>query len=358
MIVYISMFVVTGVIYLFDAQHCRKFGKASRIGVFLLFSYIIFWIGMRDAFVDTAAYIRRFEIASLENLRNLDTTLGSEFGFTILEAVFKTIVSSNYHCWLMFLAAISGICVARTFRRYSENFYYTVFVFLSMTTFTWMMNGIRQFLAAAILFTCTPLIEEKKWLNYIIVVGICATIHASCLVMIPIYFVAQMKPWKKGTWIVIAVVVFAIAFTSRFTSIMDAILAETTYAGLSDKFIGDDGVNPLRVLVFSVTPALAFLGRKMLERENSEIVNICVNMSIVTACLYMVGMVTSGILVGRLPIYTLMYEYILLPKVLTKCFNQSSSRILYALSFILFIFYFYLMSRGIYYSSSFTGRIY
>lgn len=176
--------------------------------------------------------------------------------------------------------------------------------------------------------------------------------------MIPIYFVAQMKPWKKGTWIVIAVVVFAIAFTSRFTSIMDAILAETTYAGLSDKFIGDDGVNPLRVLVFSVTPALAFLGRKMLERENSEIVNICVNMSIVTACLYMVGMVTSGILVGRLPIYTLMYEYILLPKVLTKCFNQSSSRILYALSFILFIFYFYLMSRGIYYSSSFTGRIY
>lgn len=357
MVVYISMFLATGLIYLFDSQYGKKNGKASKMAAFLLFAYFIFWIGMRDSFVDTAAYIRRFEMASMGDLSNLEFSIGSDFGFTIIEVIFKKLISSNYHCWLMFLAAVSGMCVAYTFQKYSENFYYTVFLFLSTTTFAWLMNGIRQFLAVAILFACTPLIERKKTLSYILMVLLCSTIHASCLMMIPVYFVVQMKPWKKGTWFVIAMVVFAVFFTSQFTDIMDTVLADTTYANVSEKYVMDDGVNPLRVVVFSVVPVLAFMGRKLLEKENDKVIDICINMSIVTAAIYAVGMVTSGIMIGRLPIYTLMYEFILLPHVINKCFTKESRNLLYLISFVAFLCYFYLMSRGFYYSSSFTGRI-
>ncbi len=172
MIIYLSMILVLFLVYC--VQNVKKRGEykseTSRVEMMLVFGYIIFWTGIRDGFVDTYAYISKFNNANLEDLQYLEFTIDSGFGFDILEIVFKTFISDNYHMWLMFLAIITGGCIAVTFRRYSVNFYYTVFLFLASTNFTWLMNGIRQFLAVAIIFACTPLIEKKRWCAYCMIV--------------------------------------------------------------------------------------------------------------------------------------------------------------------------------------------
>ncbi len=328
------------------------------IGVLFVFGYIIFWVGIRDAFADTPAYIRAFNAVTIQDLHYLDFTPGSPWGFELIQILFKTFVSSNYHAWLMFIAIISGTCLAVTFRRYSPNFYYSVFLFVAATTFTWMMNGIRQFMAVCILFACTPLLEKKKGWQYCIVALLCTTIHATSVMMIPVYFLVQGKPWKKKTILLIAGVILVLVFTSQFTSLLDKLLADTTYSNAVDHFAGDDGVNPLRLLVFSVPTVLAFCCRDILRHEENELIDMFVNMSILTSAIYAIGMVTSGILIGRLPIYTQLYQYILLPIVFDKCFTRGSRRLLYGLSIVCFLFYFYLMTRGIYYSSEITGRIF
>lgn len=361
MIIYISMLIVIFLMYcvekiIKDYKGIKKM-RALKVAAFFTFGYIIFWTGIRNAFVDTAAYIRMFQSASWGDLPFLEISWDSGWGFDLLMIIFKTFISQNYHVWLMFLAIVSGVCVAVIFWKYSINYYYTVFLFMAMTTFTWLMNGIRQFLAAAIIFACTPLLEKKKWFLYCLVVVLCATIHGSCLIMLPICFFVQGKPWTRKTLMILVGVCLVLIFTSQFTSIMDSMLEETKWATMSEDYISDDGVNPLRVLVYSVPVVLAFIGKTRLKDE-PVCVDIFTNMSIFTVALYAIGMVTNGLMLGRMPIYTQMYGYILLPYIIERCFNVKSRRILYWLSIICYLFYFYLMSRGFYYSSDFTGRIY
>ena len=87
----------------------------------------------------------------------------------------------------------------------------------------------------------------------------------------------------------------------------------------------DDGTNILRVLVYSIPMILSLIGRKWLEAEDNSIINLCTNMAIITSGLYVVSAVTSGIFIGRLPIYTSLYGYILLPYVIDKMFTKESA---------------------------------
>lgn len=362
MFIYISMLVIVFVGYCLQRTVVdvrRHDTRAAKFLVFLTFGYIIFWTGIRNRFVDTAAYIKMFNGAQWGNLQFLDISFDSGWGFDLLMILFKTFVSDNYHAWLMFLAIISGTCLAVVFWKYSSNYYYTLFLFLSMIGFTWLMNGIRQFLAVAILFACTPLLEKKRWFPYFVVVLLCTTIHTTCIIMIPAYFVVHGKPWTKKTMMLLVGIILILFFTSKFTNIMDAVLIDTKWADITTnpEFANDDGVNPLRVLVFSVPTFLAFVGRKRLNNEN-VIIQIMVNMSILTTCIYTVGMVTTGLLFGRLPIYVELYSYMLLPYVIEKCFTKNSRVFLYLISIPCYLFYFYLMTRGLYYSSELTGIIF
>lgn len=360
MIIYISMLIVVFVGWCIQNIYAEKNGiqvRTSKLAVFLTFGYIIFWTGIRNAFVDTAAYIVKFSRSQWSDLYYLEYSFDSGWGFDVLMIVFKTIISDNYHAWLMFLAIISGGCIAVVFWKYSINYYYTLFMFLAMTSFTWLMNGIRQFLAVTIIFTCIPLIEKKKWLIYCFIVLLCTTIHASCIIMIPIYFIVQGEPWKKKTIVIMLGTCLGLMFASRFTTVMDAILEETKWATMTEDYLNDDGVNPLRVAVYSIPAVMAFIGRKNLKNVPLYI-DIFTNMSICTVVLYAIGMVTNGIMIGRLPMYIQMYGYVLLPYTIEQCFTEKSKRMIYVFSIGCYLFYFYLMSKGFYYSSDFTGRIY
>ena len=88
--------------------------------------------------------------------------------------------------------------------------------------------------------------------------------------------------------------------------------------------------------------SLLFLYRKQIEEKGSSLINVCVNMSIVTAGLYMVSMATSGVFLGRLPIYTSLYNYILLPWEVNNLFEEGTKKIVFALMIVLYLaFYFY-----------------
>ena len=359
MIIYISMLGVLGLFYILNNSGVPNLKlndntKPNKVFAFIVFAYIVFWAGIRSGFVDTGTYIEQFNNSSWDTLSTLDFSFNSGWGFRLAEIIFKQLISSNYHAWLMFIAIISGACVATTFYKYSQNYFYSVFLFIATTDFTWLMNGIRQFLVVAILFAATPLIENNKWFKYILLVLLCSTIHGTALIMIPIYFIVRSKPWKANTMILLFGVLFILFFTSSFTNLLEETLAETKYENIGDQFLEDDGVNPIRVLVFSVTTIFAFLARKNLPETDIKI-NIFVNMSVLTSGLYLIAMATSGILLGRLPIYTQLYQYMLLPYVIDKLFENKTKDLVYVASIILFLIYFIIATRGFYYISDLTG---
>ena len=80
---------------------------------------------------------------------------------------------------------------------------------------------------------------------------------------------------------------------------------------------------------------------KFIDNENNPVVNLSVNMSICAAAFYLLSSVTSGIYVGRIPIYMSLYSYISLPWLLKNIFTDKSMKIMYVFTIVLYLLFFY-----------------
>ena len=333
-----------------------------RIPIFvaiITFGYIIFWAGIRSGVADTRAYINMYEAApnSLTAIPELWVSNNKAPGFNTLAVIFKCIVSDNYHFWLMFIAMVSGFSVMYTVWKHSDNFFYSAFLFIVTINFTWLLNGIRQFLVVSILFALSDWIIERKTWRYIIAVLILSTIHFTALIMIPIYFIATEKPFGLRIILFIIALLLAIVFLEPFIDMLELFLEETLYGGFSEQFANDDGVNPIRVLVAVIPSVIAFMSRKKITHINDRLLDLCINMSLISAGLYLFGIFAGGILFGRFPIYCELYNIILLPALFKKCFAKNNTVIMYVLCAVGFLAYYFLQMKSFYYISDLTGLI-
>ena len=136
---------------------------------------------------------------------------------------------------------------------------------------------------------------------------------------------------------------------------MGDVLHGSQYESNLEQFAEDDGVHPLRVALFVIPGLLAFFRRKRIAELNDSFLNICVNMSIITWGLYFVGMLTSGIMIGRLPIYFELYNLILLPY-LVKVVYRDKSNLIYWVTTIVCALFFH-VTYSYYYISDLTGKV-
>lgn len=323
---------------------------------YIAMGYIVFWAGIRTQFVDTTAYIRSFNYADT----GIDKAIavfwgeGKDKGWEFLMISFKTLISDNYHWWLTLVAAATGIPIARTLRRYSVNFTYSMYLFITSTTFIWMFNGIRQFLAAAIMFGLCNLLFLKKRNLYIIAVLLCSMIHGTVVIMLPMYFIVHETPFKKRMLLFIFAIMVSTFFISPLLEGMETMLKDTSYASNLEQFAEDDGVNPIRVLFMSIPVVLAFIKRNKIETLHNDFLNVCVNMSTISVGIYVIGIFTSGIMIGRLPIYFSLYNFLLIPYLIRELYNNKSKHLYWIIGLIYLAFY-YIMARGYYYNSNLTG---
>ena len=306
----------------------RRYGKFAAIVMVLP---IIYWAGTRGDVADTTAYRQSFRetIASWSEIPRIISGDEKDKGFAIFNVFIKMLIGNRDVIYFLIIATVCMLCVSYAYQKYSYSFALSVFLFvISTDAYQWLFNGMRQFIPAAILFACMGLILKKKYIPLIIIILLLSTVHLSALLMLPCIFIVQGKPWNKKTMFFLITMFIIILFVDRFTDILETLLANTQYDDVAQQFAYDDGTNLLRVLVYSVPPILALICRKQIEQINNPIINLCVNMSIVSMGIYIVSMFTSGIYIGRLPIYFSLYNYILLPWEIDNLFTKRSAIIL------------------------------
>ena len=312
---------------------------------FVTFSVIIFFAGLRSGVADTWTYIDMFKEYPLwpDAYKFITDPSAREPGFRIFTVLIKTYISQDYQPWLFIIASISGICIMYPLYKYSCNYGMSVFLFMVSCQFTWLLNGMRQFLVAAILFACTPLILNKKPIPYIIIVLILSTFHKSALIMIPAYFIVDSEPWSKRTMLFIACIILAMVFTSQFTGLLDTVVENTDYASSMSEFKDtDDGTKPIRILVESIPIIIAFLYKDRIKEKLTPIIKISINMSLIAIGVYIISKIArSGIMLGRLPIYFSLYNLILLPWLINNTFEKNERRIINFFMIICYLGFFY-----------------
>lgn len=319
--------------------------RANLFMALMTFSVIIFFSGMRSYVADTGAYIKMFnEYPLFSEAKNIifDDT-AREPGFRLFSILIKTFISDNYSVWFSIIAIISGICVMVPLYKYSCNFGISAFLFMTSCQFSWMFNGIRQFLVASIIFACTGLILRNKVVLYIIIVCLLSTFHQSALLLIPMYFIVTGEPWSKRTMLFISCIILAMLFTSKFTNLLTDVVEQTDYATSVNEFKDtDDGTNVIRILVESIPVIMAFVYRNKIKDKLTPIIKLSINMSLVSSGLYIISKIAkSGILLGRLPIYFSMYNLILLPWLLNNIFEKREKDLIYYTMIVCYFVFFY-----------------
>lgn len=312
---------------------------------FVTFSVIIFFIGLRSGVADTPTYIDMFDSYPTayneirENFFNGDRDLG----FKLLAIIIKKFVSTDFHIWLIFLAIVSGMFTMIPLQKYSCNYKVSVFLFMASCQFTWLLNGMRQYLAATIMFMCTGLMLRKKTFTYILVALIASTIHKTALILIPMYFIVNGEAWNKKTNMFMILIIIAILLADQFTNVLNAVVADTSYGeAMKSMQETDDGTNIIRIIVEAVPTIIAFIYKDKIKKKATPIINLSINMSVISTGLYIISKIAkSGIMLGRLPIYFSLYNLILLPWLIRNIFNKKERPFIYYSMIICYLLFFY-----------------
>lgn len=218
----------------------------------------------------------------------------------------------------------------------------TVFLFVASADYLqWTYNGIRQFLAVSLIFACTGLLLKEKYIPIIVIILLASTIHASALIMLPIVFIVQGKPFNKRTVLFLFAMLMAIAFIDQFTDIITNIMENTQYSGEVDQFLNAEGTSIQRVLVYSIPAFIALLFRKRIEMADNQLINMASNMSIATFGIMFLSAFSNGLFLGRLGIYTSLINYILLPWEIENIFTKSSARLIYVIMIVCYLVFYY-----------------
>jgi transmembrane protein EpsG len=316
---------------------------------------LIFFIGLRNQGADTPAYIRSFDncLTGTEGLQKVFDGSSKAVGFSLFMWFIKTFISQDFHVYLFVIAAISGTAVGYVLWKYSDHFALSMVLFILSGTYGWMINGIRQFMAASLGFLAIELLLQKKRLAYILFVLFLCTIHASAIILLAAVLFDVDKPFDYRILLVLIGTLIIIRYADVFVELLESSVESTVYDGITESFAADDGVNPLRVAVTAVPLLLWYWGKNAYKRKSIPVYDLSMIMTIMATAVYLVGVVTSGIIIGRLPIYFTLYSLILLPWE-TNELLEGDSKIMNVAMIAGYLAFFYLQGR-MFYSSDVLG---
>ena len=355
-----GLFVTKNIDESWEQDKIAQVRKHNVRGVWLVWFAIVLFAGFRDRCVDTYMYISVYErmptgIAALKSA--LEGNMGNATLWVASEIVIKSLISEHHYAFFMFVAIVTGWAISRAYKEHATNLGLTVFLFVASCAFSWFFNGIRQFLAVAITFGFSHYLRDGKRIRYLIVIALVSLIHVSAWVLLPVcIFDVTKKAFDRKTILIAVAVLIMFGMSDTFLPIINRLL-ETDY-----DFEEAAGAGFIRTLVLAIPVILALINSDAVENASGT-VKLAVNMSLIGCALSLASTFTSGILVGRLPMYFSLYNYYLIPWELDHIFTKENTRrdlkilcvVLYTLYFI---YQMHIAWGGLQYRSNFFGMDY
>lgn len=189
-------------------------------------------------------------------------------------------IDNNPQIFFLVTSLMINYFVIKTFFENSKFFWLSVYFYITFFTYYSTMNGVRQYMASAIMFSGIYFLFKKKTLQYFLLIAIAFLIHKSVLILIPIYFLARKPIESLSNKYIIIFFAIAMIFYQQFVDVLFAIMPENTYGGYETTFkTAGEGANFLRAVVWFSPVSLGYiyrdLGRKMMGRRYDIIFNMC-----------------------------------------------------------------------------------
>ena len=313
---------ITVLLVLFFSSATERTKKDGRIAegkekaywrcVFLTGMVLTLVAGLRYCVgTDYLAYMSGFGSRAnrlLSDLKALD-----EPGLDLIAWICRAI----YDDYALVFFACSLITVSlnvRTMARYSGSFFYAAMLYIFIGAWHGAFNGIRQYMAAAIVFAGHRFILEKKFPQYAAVVAVAFLFHRTALIMLPVYFLANTKISYRSLLIFIGVALVLRFSSGGIFAYMSSVKGheQTQYAYMQTE------VNIFRVLV-ALAPCIFVVllnAEKLADRENTFYLNL-----LLINGAFMLSTSNSAYL-ARVGIFTDIYATIGFPKLVYSMYQQ------------------------------------
>lgn len=278
-----------------------------------------------------------------------DIGFKAEFGFNLIQ-MFLQQITNNPQFLIFIVALITNVLIIRVLYKYAMMFELSVYVYITSGLFLMSMNGIRQFMAAAIVFAATKYLLDGSWKKYMVIILIASTIHQSALILIPIYFIVRRRAWTHQTFILVSFAIIFVAGFAQLSEVLFTVIKDTKYSEYQD--LEKNGANFLRVVVNAVPVVIAYIGREKLRQlfpKSDYVVNMCL------INLIFMFIATQQWIFARFSFYFGLYNLILIPWVIKLFVPQERKFIYYAILVCYFIYFYYenVISLNIIYKSDF-----
>ncbi len=312
------------------------------IAVVLPIAFYVSFSGLRKTIGDTYYYMYSFEtMPDSGNEVSLDLLLKGQ-GYSFIQNILRN-RTDDPQVLIFVCAVISLIPALIILYLYSSPFEMSIYLFVAYGYLGGMMDGMRQYMAAAVTLLGTRFLFSRKrgsFFKYAVFVLIAYTIHQSAIILLLLYFVVRRRAWTTSSYIILlASVVVTVAFDSILPSFLNA-LEDTSYSNYATNGWFTDGkeggANILRVLMAAAPVVVAYLNRDRMKRLG-HIGDILINITFMCMAIYMLS--TYNWIFARLAIYLQAYYIIFTGWVVTYAVKPKDRAIYTTGTVIMFFLY-------------------
>lgn len=277
----------------------------SRVGLALASLILICVAGLRwGVGTDFFGYVRNYDIYKVHfftDLRHFD-----EPGLKGL----AWLVSHLHDDSAVFMFAASAITlglILLALTKYSTAAAMSYLLLIFVGTWHGSFNGVRQYLAAAIIFAGHRLIVDRRPVAYALVVALAASVHISALAAAILFFVPRKRLSGAMVLLMMGVAVAALYASDAALALVEVVTDEqvelTTYVTTR--------INPLRIAV-AVAPILLYWTKGVRTEADGEW--FYRNMAVVHAAVVLAASWSAYL--TRFSIYTTVFLTLALPRLI------------------------------------------
>lgn len=330
----------------------KAFLKYVFVAMFLLYSLRASSVGR-----DLPGYERAYGLA------NVDSFLGLQIGHFEKGYLFLMWICNklnlSFQWFLTICNAVILFPIYRYIRKYSQNAFLSIIIYVCYMFFEFNLTGIRQAIATSIvLIAIMVLIESKQhWhglLKYCLIVLLATLFHSGAFVAffyLPFHF---MKKFKTYTLSIIATAAAFLVGRGYIMGVVKSLFGKSTMNASAGLYIGLN-------LLFLIGLAVLFIfgGKNRENREsnilegNTSVIAEDISMQVIMEKMYYLSIAVLFLFGSDTSVRSFMILnqviIVLLPNSLPYIFNEKSQRLaifIFTIFFIIFFFTNTLISGG------------
>lgn len=295
-----TIYIFINILSLILGYICQK----KDIEKFYIFIMIIIF-----TIISTLRFAIGFDYFAYENIFNNISSSNLEKGFLIFSSSIYKIFKGNYRIFLLISSSIINSITLIWIYKFSKYKWISIYLYTSFQFFAYSMNLIRQSMALSIFLISYKYLIERNFFKYIFFVIFASTFHKSVLIMIPFYFIFNIKITKKYIFLITT---FFVILYINFDNLIYTFSEFLEYSKYFNSIYWQ--ANSIKYIILpSIYLIIILLNTKkliFLNAKNNILINTCIYNFFINL------FITKHFIIERLSIYFFIFSLILIPEIL------------------------------------------